>query len=163
MSDFRSSSASWRSGRVGEAGIACFEKERRMRTKVALQETFLAKAEFEGRMGHLLIVEDSALLAMDVELAAVDLGLARVSVAPDAGKALQLLETEKIDAALVDFFLGSEDSRVVTERLSGLGIPFALMTGTGDLEWLQAQVPGVPILTKPFTHGQLAEALERLC
>ena len=114
-------------------------------------------------MRHLLIVEDSALLAMDVELAAVDLGLERVSIAPDIGQALQLLETEKIDAALIDFFLGSEDGRLVAERLSGLGIPFALMTGTGDLEWLRAQLPGVPILTKPFTHGQLAGMLEQLC
>lgn len=114
-------------------------------------------------MRHLLIVEDSALLAMDVELAAVDLGLERVSVAPDGDKALQLLETEKIDAALVDFFLGGEDSRQVIDRLSALGIPFALMTGTSDLEWLEAQWPGVAILTKPFTHNQLAGVLDLLC
>ncbi|MBO9582299.1 MAG: response regulator [Sphingobium sp.] len=114
-------------------------------------------------MRHLLIVEDSALLAMDIELTAMDLGLQRVSAAADAGEALRLLETEKIDAALVDVFLGGEDSRLVTERLSALGIPFAPMTGIGDLEWLQAQLPGVPILTKPFTHDQLADILEQLC
>ena len=155
---FRLSSADWRSGRVGEAGIAHLENNNGRN----LGGHFV-KAGLEGRMRHLLIVEDSALLAMDVELAAEDLGLERVSVAPDAGKALQLLETESIDAALVDLFLGSEDSRPVTERLSARGIPFAVMTGTSDLEWLEAQLPGVPILTKPFTSGQLAETLERLC
>lgn len=118
---------------------------------------------FGGRIGHLLVVEDSALLAMDVELTAVDLGLARVSIAPDAAKALQLLEAGDIDAALVDFFLGGEDGLAVARRLTDLNIPFALMTGTSDLAWLEAQVPGVPILGKPFTRERLAETLEKLC
>lgn len=118
---------------------------------------------FGSRIGHLLVVEDSALLAMDVELTAVDLGLARVSIAPDAAKALQLLEAGDIDAALVDFFLGGEDGLAVARRLTDLNIPFALMTGTSDLAWLEAQVPGVPILGKPFTRERLAETLEKLC
>lgn len=100
---------------------------------------------------------------MDVELTAGDLGVTRVSVAPDAPRALQLLDGGDIDAALIDFFLGGEDGLIVAQRLTQLRIPFALMTGTSDLEWLQAQVPGVPILGKPFTKERLAETLEKLC
>jgi CheY-like chemotaxis protein len=118
---------------------------------------------FEGRISHLLVVEDSALLAMDVELTAGDLGLNQVSVVPNISKALQLLETGGIDAALVDMFLGGEDGLAVADRLAELAIPFALMTGSADLEWLKARVPGVPILTKPFTKDQLADTLEKLC
>lgn len=156
---FRLSSADWRSNRVGEAGIARLEKK----IIVAARERFLSKAGFEGRIGHLLVVEDSALLAMDVELTAVDLGVERASVAPDAAKALALIETETFDAALVDLFLGNDDGRLVAKRLAELGIPFALMTGTGDLEWLQAEMPGTPVLTKPFTRNELAETLGKLC
>lgn len=123
----------------------------------------MADVRFEGRIGHLLVVEDSALLAMDVELTALDLGLERVSVAPDASEALRLLEAGDINAALVDVFLGKDDGRVVAERLAELGIPFALMTGFGDIAGLQAQLPDTPILTKPFMKDQLAETLEKLC
>lgn len=122
----------------------------------------MSKAGFEGRIGHLLIVEDSALLAMDVELTAVDLGVERASVASDVSRALALIETETFDAALVDLFLGNEDGRVIAGRLSELGIPFALMTGSGDVDWLEAQMPGTPVLTKPFTRGELAETLGKL-
>jgi CheY-like chemotaxis protein len=152
-------SAAQRTGRVGEAGIALTIKRNIGRD----WGRFLANARFEGRIGHLLVVEDSALLAMDVELTALDLGLERVSVAPNAPEALRLLEAGGINAALMDFFLGKDDGRVVAERLAELDIPFALMTGSGDIAWLQAQVPGVPILTKPFTKDQLAETLENLC
>jgi CheY-like chemotaxis protein len=130
---------------------------------VAAEGTFLSKAGFEGRIGHLLVVEDSALLAMDVELTAVDLGVERASAAPDASKALALIETESFDAALVDLFLGNDDGRMVAGRLAELGIPFALMTGSGDVDWLQAQMPGTPVLTKPFTREELAETLDKLC
>lgn len=120
------------------------------------------KAGFEGRIGHLLVVEDSALLAMDVELTAMDLGVDRASVASDVSTALALIETEKFDAALVDLFLGSDDGRMVASRLSELGIPFALMTGSGDIDWLEVQMPGTPVLTKPFTRSELAETLAKL-
>lgn len=122
----------------------------------------MSKAGFEGRIGHLLVVEDSALLAMDVELTAVDLGVDRASVAPDVSRALALIETETFDAALVDLFLGDEDGRVVAERLTERGIPFALMTGSGDVDWLEVQMPGTPVLTKPFTRNELAETLGKL-
>jgi len=120
-------------------------------------------ARFEGRIGHLLVVEDSALLAMDVELTALDLGVGRVSVAPNAAEALSQLNSGGVDAALVDVFLGKDDGRTVAERLVELGIPFALMTGAGDIAGLQAQLPDAHILTKPFMKDQLAETLEKLC
>lgn len=123
----------------------------------------MEKSGFAGRIGHLLVVEDSALLAMDVELTAIDLGVESVSVAPGALDALQLLEGGDVDAALIDLFLGGEDGLLVAERLRELDIPFAVMTGASDLEWLQAQVPGAPILGKPFTRERLAETLEKLC
>lgn len=126
-------------------------------------ELVLANAGFEGRLGHLLVVEDNALLAMDVELTALDLGLERVSVAASAPSALQLLEAGGVDAALIDFFLGHDDGRIVAERLTELGVPFALMTGSSDFEWLETQVPGAEVLTKPFTKEQLARALQKLC
>jgi CheY-like chemotaxis protein len=154
-----SMSATQRTGRVGKAGIALTTKNNIGRDRGIV----LANAGFEGRLGHLLVVEDNALLAMDVELTALDLGLERVSVAASAPSALQLLETGDVDAALIDFFLGNDDGRIVATRLTELGVPFALMTGSSDFEWLETQVPGVQVLTKPFTKEQLARTLQKLC
>jgi DNA-binding NtrC family response regulator len=114
-------------------------------------------------MRHLLIVEDSALVAMNVELMAGDMGIGRVSIAPNAFVAIAMLEAGDVDVVLLDFYLGKDDGRLVAARLKELGIPYAVMTGVGDLDWLRAQVPDAPILSKPFTSEEMAAAIERLC
>lgn len=124
----------------------------------------LSDTPSKGQIRHLLVVEDSAIIAMDIEMSAEQLGLAKVTTVPDAVQALALLDGDArdVDGALIDFFLAKGDGRVVAERLKTLDIPFALMTGFGDLAWLQAQVPRVPILAKPFSITELAATLDQL-
>jgi CheY-like chemotaxis protein len=87
----------------------------------------------------------------------------RVSICPSAADALGQIEGGAIDAALVDLFLGKEDGRTVTDALAAREVPFAIMTGSTDLDRLQRQFPGVPILTKPFTRDEVTETIEKLC
>jgi len=123
----------------------------------------LPSTGFAGRIRHLLVVEDSAIIAMDLEMSLEELGLDRITVASDAARAIAAIEAGDIDAALVDFLLSAGDGRVVAGRLTDLGIPFAIMTGLGDLDWLRDQLPGVGILTKPFSNEELVKTLEKLC
>lgn len=122
----------------------------------------MPSAGFAGRVHHILVVEDSAIIAMDLEMSLEELGLTRITVVSDAAKALETLDAGDVDLALVDFMLGGGDGRHVAERLIDLGIPFAIMTGLGDLDWLRDQVPGVAILAKPFSNEDLARTLEKL-
>lgn len=108
------------------------------------------------------MVEDSAIIAMDLECSLADMGIARVTTTSSAAKAMNILDEDRVDAALVDLFLGQDDGRVVASRLAELGIPFALMTGLGEGAGLEAQFPGVPILAKPFLTRDVAAVVERL-
>jgi CheY-like chemotaxis protein len=123
----------------------------------------LPSAGSAGRCRHLLVVEDSAIIAMDLEMSLNELGFDQVTVVPDAFKAIEVLAAGGIDSALVDFMLGNGDGGIVADRLVELDIPFAIMTGLGDLDWLRERVPGAPVLTKPFSNADLAAMLEKLC
>lgn len=114
-------------------------------------------------MRHVLVVEDSAIIAMDLEFSLEDLGAARVTLAAEPASALAVIDAEGVDLALVDVFLDKEDGLVVAERLADLAIPFALMTGLGGTPELQARFPGAPILAKPFSAEELAKVIDRLC
>lgn len=112
----------------------------------------------------MLVVEDSALIALDLECSLQELGVGRVTVVADTERALRVLEGGDVDAALVDVFLGNrEDGLVIARPLRERGIPFALMTGLGDARGLQAQFPGTPILPKPFSGLDLIDVVELLC
>ena len=123
----------------------------------------MPNARFEGRLHHMLVVEDSVIIAMDLESSLEDLGIGRITVAADVELALRAVDAGGIDAALVDVFLDKEDGLVVADRLAGHGIPFALMTGLGASPTLQAQFPGAPILAKPFSGEELVATVELLC
>ena len=93
----------------------------------------------------------------------LEMGVEEVIVTADVASAFNALQAHAVDAALVDIFLGNDDGRIIADRLEALGIAYGLMTGLGDPEGLQAQRPGIPILTKPFSKEELAAVLDRLC
>ena len=111
----------------------------------------------------MLVVEDSAIIAMDLEYSLEDMGVAEVTIASDLDTALRVADSGEIDAALIDVFLDRDDGLVVAGLLAVQEIPFALMTGLGETSGLETQFPGVPILAKPFSTEELAKAVERLC
>lgn len=111
----------------------------------------------------MLVAEDSAVIAMDIEYSLEDLGVAQVTVASNLDAALRAVHAGDIDAALVDVFLDREDGLVVAGLLAVDGVPFALMTGLGDTDGLAARFPGVPILSKPFSSEDLAAVVGKLC
>lgn len=123
----------------------------------------MANARIAAGIQHLLVVEDSAIIALELEFSLYELGIARVSQAARPEVALDVLRAGDVDAALIDIMLGDEDGRSVGAELTALGIPFAIMTGLDRVDALRAQFPGVPILTKPFMVSDLEAALEQLC
>lgn len=122
----------------------------------------MADADFAARFRHMLVVEDGAILAMEVEMSLEELGIARVSLAATPQQALDILQLGSVDGALLDVMLGEEDSRGVAEVLAARGIPFAIMSGFGDASDLAAAYPAAPVLTKPFSRPDLVAALQRL-
>jgi DNA-binding response OmpR family regulator len=105
---------------------------------------------------HVLLIEDSMLIALSAEDALRELGAAQVTVAPTSAAAKKAIATEAIDLAVLDFNLGNETSLPIAEELVALRLPVVMATGYGsDLE-LPASLKHIPIVTKPYDLKTLA-------
>jgi CheY-like chemotaxis protein len=114
-----------------------------------------------GRDFTILIIEDQALIASNIEDVARNIGASVVGSAAQVSDALALVETASWDAALVDITLANgELSYPVAERLEAKDIPFAFLTAwDGEHD---ARYKDVPVLRKPFSLTELENCLEAL-
>lgn len=117
---------------------------------------------------HVLVVEDDALIALDIEQMLVELGSVRVTVAHDLEMGLDALEAACPDLAILDLDLGSCDSLPIAARMASLGKPYLFLTGyqaseMGRLRGAQAHAHGdADVLEKPFSIDALAQMVRRL-
>ncbi|WP_066774664.1 HWE histidine kinase domain-containing protein [Croceicoccus mobilis] len=117
-------------------------------------------AAIEGK--HVLLVEDSALIALDAEDKLRELGAAEVSLAASNGAAARALDGGDIEFAMLDFNLGRENSTPTAEKLARMGIPFVFASGYGGDDTIPEQFADVPVILKPYAVQQIAQALAKL-
>lgn len=110
---------------------------------------------------RILIVEDEALIALELEQTILDLGYEVMGPAASNDEALQLVAARRPDAALLDMNLGRETSERVATELYRLGVPFLYCTGYADAgDPGDAKAAGV--LRKPLEMKSLTDALNRV-
>jgi len=107
---------------------------------------------------RVLLVEDEAMVAMMIEDMLSDLGCQVIGPASRVSRALDLLEHDGIDAAVLDVNLGGEAVFPVADRLAAAGVPFVFSTGYGTAG-LDARHAARPVLQKPYSRERLAAAL----
>src|SRR6202008_4768908 len=95
-----------------------------------------------ARQFSILIVEDEALIALDLAAAAQDAGAVVVGPVASIVEALALLDAAKIDAAILDANLADRDITPVALELIGRAVPFVIQTGSGVPEALM-QSPAI--------------------
>lgn len=103
---------------------------------------------------RILVVEDEFLIALDIAGALEQGGLVVVGPLASVRDALDALEREGVDGALLDANLGGEPVGRVADALFARGVPFAFVSGYGR-EQLPPRHRGVPLIGKPFTAGDL--------
>jgi CheY-like chemotaxis protein len=110
---------------------------------------------------RVLIVEDNALLALELEQAMQEAGFMAVGPALSAAQAIELVKNSSFDAAVLDINLRGETSADVADELRARNIPFITIPG-----YARPQQPpvfdGVPTLTKPVSMTVVIEELRRL-
>jgi len=125
----------------------------------------LDKKVFDGL--KILLVEEEALIAMDIEQLCYDLGAATVATISSraklsqealdsVGARAQMLGT---DVAILDAKVGGEWTADLARRLTGLKIPFVFATGYSGGEAFFEEFPDVPVVLKPYAGEQLIGAI----
>ena len=85
----------------------------------------------------MLVVEDSLIIALEVEDIGARLGAEAVSTAATVDGALEVIHSAAPDVAILDNNLGDGTSFAAANRLLELNLPFLFATGYGE----QAQLP----------------------
>jgi PAS domain S-box-containing protein len=110
---------------------------------------------------RILVIEDEPLVSMDIVASLEAAGYAVVGPAGTLGKARQLIERERFDAALVDANLAGEPVDEIVAALARQDVPFAFVTGYGR-EGLPKAFAGAPMVGKPFASQDLYDTVEEL-
>ncbi len=108
----------------------------------------------------LLIVEDEPLISMMLEQMVGDLGWTVVGSAHTEANAFELLNHSQPQVALLDINLGLTTSLAVASTCKDRGI-FVIFTTGYTARDVPSQCGNAPILAKPFTPDDLAQALKR--
>lgn len=108
------------------------------------------------RNQRVLVVEDEAVVAMELARLLTAAGAKVVGPAGTIEEALGLLDDHPIDRALLDVNLGGRLITPVAKALTHRRIPFVYLTG-----YQEPDVDGGPILRKPVAKSALLGALAR--
>lgn len=114
-------------------------------------------AELDGLA--VFVVEDEALVVLNLEDMLAELGCSVVGPAMRLDRALAMADKGiEADAAILDVNLGGEKVFPLAERLVASGMPVVFATGYG-----RAGLPEIfhalPILQKPYTVAEVAAGL----
>lgn len=110
---------------------------------------------------QILIVEDDALVAMEMEARVSGYGYVVVGPASTIAIANRLLDQFRPDAALLDVNVCGERVTPIAARLRDMAIPYVLVTGYARLSFEEPELQ-VEKLSKPIAEAELARALRRL-
>lgn len=108
---------------------------------------------------RILIVEDVALVAMDLEMQATDAGWTVIGPASTIEQALHLVATAAFDAALLDVQLTDSLITPVAQALRARGVPFVFGSGHRTQAVLPAEFADAPCLEKPFAFAEVERLL----
>jgi PAS domain S-box-containing protein len=129
----------------------------RARSIAVLQPT--DKPSLRGK--RILVVEDEALLSMDLEASLAAAGCHVVGPAATVETARKLITHEQCDAALLDVNLSGHPVDELAAALTKHAVPFAFLTGYGR-EALPRGFGETMMLGKPFSQHEVLAMLAQL-
>ncbi|MBB6307079.1 HWE histidine kinase domain-containing protein [Xanthobacter tagetidis] len=111
---------------------------------------------YEG--SSVLLVEDSLMIALGCEATLLELGAREVLVAASVPDAMALIADRTVDVGVLDFNLGETNSLPIADELKARGVPMIFASGYGDALALPPAHASAPVIVKPYTHVELANA-----
>jgi DNA-binding response OmpR family regulator len=108
---------------------------------------------------RVLIVEDEALLGMELEALLKQDGCEVLGPASTVEWALALIYEGKPDLALLDVNLKGVRATPVATALRAVGVPFVLVTGYGRWQLSEPELRDAPRIDKPVSSRALCRAM----
>ena len=112
----------------------------------------------------LLVVEDEAIVAMDLREQLIELGYRVCGIASNANRAIELARQHRPDLVLMDIVIKGDRDGVQTAEVIGrsLNIPVVFLTAYSDASTVERAAKTAPYgyLTKPFQAKELRAAIE---
>jgi DNA-binding response OmpR family regulator len=105
-----------------------------------------------------LVLEDEALIALDLESMLSDAGWQVIGPAGTLSKARALLDGMQPDLACLDLNIGDTTSHDLARDLLSRGVPVVFISGR-DVRALPDDLRGVPLLGKPIDESELHRTL----
>ena len=110
---------------------------------------------------RVLVVEDEALIAMDLAATLRRVGCTTIGPARRVATAMRHVASDAPDIALLDVNLAGEEVFPVADALAGRQVPFVFLTGYGR-NVIPDRFRDRPLLGKPYSTAPLLATLERL-
>lgn len=107
---------------------------------------------------RILVVEDEAAISLLLEDMLLDFGCEVIGPAARLSAALDAVEQEKVDLAILDVNVAGEPIYPVAEALAQRSIPFVFSTGYGSAG-IRDAFRDRPVLQKPFAQHDLKQKL----
>jgi CheY-like chemotaxis protein len=111
---------------------------------------------------RILVVEDEALVLMELEDMLQDFGCEIVGPVSTVAAALTAIGENELDGALLDMNLRGEHILPVAEKLLARRVPFLLVTGYAVCSGNAPTLDDAPRLTKPFSLKSRRAAMTEL-
>lgn len=108
---------------------------------------------------RILVVEDAFLIGMDIKMSLQQMGFEVLGPVPTSARALDILERDGCDGAILDVSLGRETSESVADNLVSMGIPFFFLTGYSRSIINDPSLKDRPLYHKPMNRESLCQAV----
>ena len=134
-------------------------------TKEAADFIDIARREMENSVaGSVLVIEDEAIIAMDIAAIVTDIGHRVTGIARTRTEAVQLAAAERPDLILADIQLADQSSGIdaVNDILAQFeDIPVIFITAFSERLLTGKRPEPAFLITKPFTEEQLRSAVSQ--
>jgi DNA-binding NtrC family response regulator len=127
-------------------------------TNTASQESvFVNFSPDDIRGRRILIAEDEAMIALDLETVLEDLGCEIIGPVANVEDLVRQFEAHHPDGALLDINLRGKQVFAVLPQLIGLGLPVIITSGYDDITLIPQDFRTLPRISKPFNQTALRE------
>lgn len=122
----------------------------------------MGSASRTGAELRVLVVEDEPLIALDVEEMLTRMGCLVIGPVPTVARAMELLQREQLDFAILDVDLRRERATPIAEALQALDVPYGLASACDRSQLSDEPLREVPLLGKPIDQRRVQDALTDL-